>query len=97
MTLAIAPIQRFVIVFDRERDEQLQVLEFQEDLQGASREYRRLESQYRGRPEIDVLLAGASSLETLRKTHSTYFPGFSDSALQARLREFEATYGTSEA
>jgi hypothetical protein len=51
----------------------LQVEEYGSDGPTAATEYSLRERQYRDRPEIEVVLVGADSLETVKKTHSHYF------------------------
>ena len=37
--------------------------------------YQRLEQQYRADPEIEIVLVGADSIDTIRQTHGHYFEG----------------------
>jgi hypothetical protein len=50
----------------------LQVEEY-DSASATAAEYSVRERQYRDRPEIEVVLVGADSLETVKKTHSHYF------------------------
>jgi hypothetical protein len=43
--------------------------------------YTEREREYGDRPEVEVVLVGADSLETVRKTHSHYFAIDSDDLL----------------
>jgi len=51
----------------------VQVEEYGSDGAAAAAEYSLREHKYRDRPEIEVVLVGADSLETVKKTHSHYF------------------------
>ena len=41
----------------------------------ATTAYRAAEIEYHDRPEVDIVLVGSDSLETVKVTHSTYFSG----------------------
>ncbi|WP_371151426.1 hypothetical protein [Buchananella felis] len=49
--------------------------EFDSDTDEAVTAYRAAEQYYREQPWMDIVLIGSDSLETVKKTHSTYFPG----------------------
>lgn len=49
------------------------VVEFGTDYDAAQRAYQEAEQKARGRPDLDVVLLGADSLDTIRRTHSSYF------------------------
>jgi hypothetical protein len=49
------------------------VVEFGIDYQAAQDAYQAAEQEARGRSSIDVVLLGADSLETIKRTHSSYF------------------------
>jgi hypothetical protein len=49
------------------------VREFGTDYDAAQHAYQEAEQQARGRPELDVVLLSADSLETIKQTHSSYF------------------------
>ena len=51
----------------------VRVEEYGSDGATAAAEYSLREHQYREQPEIEVVLVGADSLETVKKTHSHYF------------------------
>lgn len=60
----------FLLVSNRSTGE----LEIEELVEGvAAAEYGRRERLYHDRPEIEVVLVGADSLDTIKKTHSHYF------------------------
>jgi len=49
------------------------VEEFGTDYDAAQLAYQRAEQQARHRPELDVVLLSADSLDTVKRTHSSYF------------------------
>lgn len=70
-------IRHFLITFDIGRDT-ADVRPFGEDYETALTAYDAAEEQFRFDPQIEVVLLGADSLETLKKTHSSYFMGATD-------------------
>jgi hypothetical protein len=66
------PIRHFLITYDIGR-EVAHVDEYGEDYDAALAAYDEIEERYRHDPQIEVVLLGADSLETIRKTHSSYF------------------------
>lgn len=65
-------IQHFLVTyFTRER--RVDVREFGNDYDGAMAAYIDLERQYRDRDDLDIVLLGADSLDTVKRTHSSYF------------------------
>ena len=46
---------------------------FDTDYDGAQHAYQEAEQQARGRSDLDVVLVSADSLETIMRTHSSYF------------------------
>lgn len=67
-------IQHFLITFDIGR-QTAHVREFGTDYEAALDAYDQAEDQVRADPQIEVVLLGADSLDTLKKTHSSYFMG----------------------
>lgn len=55
-----------------------QIREFGADDRAAAAAYTELELQYRDREDIEVVLIGGDSLETVKKTHSHYFTATTD-------------------
>jgi hypothetical protein len=65
-------IKHFLIVYDiagRRAD----VRAFDTDYDTAQAAYAQLEQQTQGDPNVDVVLLSADSLETVKRTHSSYF------------------------
>jgi hypothetical protein len=50
-----------------------EVQEFGADYDAAQQAYQEAEQRARLRPELDVVLLNAESLETIKHTHSSYF------------------------
>lgn len=68
-------IQQFLLIYDRNHDKLISHQCFGQDSDAAATAYRAAEIEYSDHPEMDIVLVGADSLETVRITHSTYFPG----------------------
>ncbi len=47
--------------------------DFGTDYGGAVEAYAEIEDEMHGREDLDIVLLGADSLETVRRTHSSYF------------------------
>jgi hypothetical protein len=62
----------FLLIYNQSTGE-LAVEEFGDSPELAAAEYGRRERSYGDRSEIEVVLVGADSLETIKKTHSHYF------------------------
>jgi hypothetical protein len=65
-------IKHFLVTRDVARGKTI-VVEFGTDYEAAQRGYQAAEQEARGRPDLDVVLLGADSLETIKRTHSSYF------------------------
>lgn len=79
-------IRHFLLVYNRSRD-LLDVHEF-EDGEEAISAYDAVEREISESPErIDAVLVGAESLESVKVTHSTWFPGGSKSLLESLLAQ----------
>lgn len=69
-------MKQFVIVFDRPRGQILEMVSFAEterDL--AMKELFEREERYRGQSDVEVVMLGSDSVDTLKTTHSRYFKG----------------------
>lgn len=88
MTSEADHIQHFLLIYDRRKDQLMSHESFGEDADAAMTAYRAAEIEYRDRPEMDIVLIGSDSLETVRITHSTYFTGAAARVLQ-RVRELQ--------
>lgn len=65
-------IQHFLVIYDVAAGE-ANVKRFGPDYEAALDAYEQAEETYRGQDRFDVVLLGADSLETIKKTHSSYF------------------------
>lgn len=80
-------IQHFLVTYFT-REARVEVKEFGNDHDAALREYMELEHRYRDREDLDIVLLGADSLETVKRTHSSYF-GEGRSAFADLLADLE--------
>jgi hypothetical protein len=67
----IEDIHQFLVIYDV-RARQASVEQF-DDYDDALAAYERIEKEHFGRDDLDIVLLGADSLETIKKTHSSYF------------------------
>ena len=65
-------IKHFLVTRDADRHV-TQVQEFGTDYEAAQTAYVQAEQAARQQPELDVVLLSADSLETIKRTHSSYF------------------------
>jgi hypothetical protein len=65
-------IKHFLIKYDIKAG-RADVQEFGEDYDAAMEAYEQLEQEARGQSDVDVVLLSADSLETIKRTHSSYF------------------------
>jgi hypothetical protein len=65
-------IQQFLIVFDIDA-QCAEVKNYGNDDEAALAAYAEYEQRYRNDPNIEVVLIGADSLNTVKRTHSSYF------------------------
>jgi hypothetical protein len=67
-------LTHFLLVYDLK--EQRLILEQPfKDAGAAARAYAACELQYRGDRDVEIVLVGADSIETIRLTHGNYFDG----------------------
>jgi hypothetical protein len=66
------PIKHFLVVYDIARG-RADVRRFGTDYEAAQRAYADVEWQTREDANIDAVLLSADSLETVKRTHSSYF------------------------
>lgn len=72
MTPSSEEIRHFLVVYDVMRSVAA-VEEFGTDYERALEVYAEREREYQLDPSVEVVLLGADSLDTVRKTHSSYF------------------------
>jgi hypothetical protein len=66
------PEQYFLLIYDL-KSRALQHEEFGRDHGGATERYSALEELHRENDAIEVVLVGADSFDTIKRTHSHYF------------------------
>jgi hypothetical protein len=67
-----AEIRHFLVVFDISTGE-ARVRDFATDYYGAIDAYAEIEGELDWREDLDIVLLSADSLETVKRTHSSYF------------------------
>jgi hypothetical protein len=65
-------LSHFLIVFDHREERLLSCREFS-DADEAIAEYSRTEREREGRDDVEVVLIGSDSIETVKRTHANYF------------------------
>lgn len=73
------PIHYFLIVFDSELQKLIAATDVGVDREAALRRYSACEQEYgMARRRTQIVLVGAESLETVKRTHSQYFTSSAD-------------------
>lgn len=81
------PTQYFILVYDLTQ-RHVDVHEFGGDRAAATMAYSSMEDQYAAAGHYEVVLVGADSIETIRRTHSPYF---STGSAEQVVRDFLAS------
>lgn len=68
-------VMHFLLVFDHEQSKLIHEQNFGTDVKAAVSEYGRWEHENKENPNIDIVLVGSDSLETVKLTHANYFDG----------------------
>jgi hypothetical protein len=69
-------IKHFLIVYDHEADELVDLIRFEEDSEAAVAAYAAKEKELEDRGNrFEIVLIGSDSLETVQRTHANYFGG----------------------
>ena len=76
-------MNHYLVVFDRSKGEMLRLQRFS-DRDDALHARFAEERERRGEPDIEVVVLGAISGESLRRTHGRYFKDFEQLAAGAR-------------
>lgn len=66
-------IRHFLVIYDIPAREANVDDRYGSDYEAAIKAYEQAEQLYRGRDDVEVVLLGADSIETIKKTHSSYF------------------------
>lgn len=82
--MTTGPTSYFLLIYRLDTRELL-VEVFDADERAAADAYTAREHEYRDEPTIEVVMVGADSLDTVRKTHSHYFATSATSELVADL------------
>lgn len=69
------PLQHFLLVFDHRRGVLLEDVHFGNEGEAALAAYAEKELEFRDHDEIEIVLIGSDSLETVKVTHANYFDG----------------------
>lgn len=80
----MAPERYFLITYDLQARE-VNVDDFGPDFERAAGMYTVLEERYEQDDRTEIVLVGADSIETIRKTHSHYFAKSADDLLEQFL------------
>jgi hypothetical protein len=68
-------IQHFLLVFDHDRGTLIEEQHFNEDGAQALAAYAAKEKEHAGNRQIEIVLIGSDSIETVRLTHANYYDG----------------------
>ena len=66
-------INHFLLVYDRKVDKLLECVDYGSDSEAALAAYSQRGIDNWQNPDMDILLVGSDSLETVKLTHATYF------------------------
>jgi hypothetical protein len=72
MSHANAHIKNFLVVYDI-AEQSAEIRPFGKDYDAALAAYEEAEREHRGDANVEVVLFGSDSAETLERTHSSYF------------------------
>lgn len=70
-----ASVMHFLLVFDHAQGKLIHEQDFGNDLDAAVAAYGQMEHQHRNNDDIDIVLVGSDSIETVKVTHANYFDG----------------------
>lgn len=63
----------FLLIYDRVRGMLAAEPAMFEDASEAAKAYAEIEWQHRGNPDLEIVLIGSDSIETVQQTHRNYF------------------------
>lgn len=84
------PDQYFLVIYDLEKQE-VDVHEYASDFEEAAAHYAMYERRFAEQPLMEVVLLGADSIETIKKTHSHYFAKVGEELFDKLLAELTRT------
>jgi vacuolar-type H+-ATPase subunit F/Vma7 len=67
------PLLHFLLIYDHEQQRLIEAKELGTGVADAARTYAEYERQFKDQRGIEIVLVGADSLDTIRKTHAHYF------------------------
>jgi hypothetical protein len=70
--MSINSIQHFLVIYDI-RAAKAELIPYETDYEAALDAYNKAEEEHRKDPNTEVVLLGSDSVETLERTHSSYF------------------------
>lgn len=74
-TMTTPVVKHFLLVFDHEQAQLIHQDDFDHDLDAAVAAYGKMEKKHRNDDNIDIVLVGSDSIETVMVTHANYFDG----------------------
>lgn len=90
--MTTAPTNYFLLVYHLDTQE-VAVESFGDDDRAAAAAYSEREHEHRDINAVEVVMVGADSLETVRKTHSHYFANTSSDLVSELERELVSILG----
>jgi len=69
----MSAIHHFLLVFDHSQGKLIEQVDFLTDGARAVRAYSAKETEYRDRRDIEIVLVGSDSIDTVKLTHANYF------------------------
>lgn len=70
----MSDLKHFLLVFDHARGELVLCDPF-DDVEAALRAYSAAEREHEANGQLEIVLIGSDSIETVKRTHSNYFDG----------------------
>ena len=68
-------IRHFLLVFDHRQGKLVLEKSFGQDSASALRAYAQTELDYRDQPDMEIVLIGSDSIDTVKLTHANYYDG----------------------
>ena len=67
------PLHHYLLLYDIKHQKLIDAIDFGNDAAAAARAYTEKEREHYDERKIEIVLLGADSLDTIRKTHPHYF------------------------